>query len=107
MTYPANTRTINKAIAHLGMEIVRGSGYAYFVSKEGDQIGESVMVTYLCHQSVDSWVEDAMREKERHETAEEVLLGRAGAFRTKIGDQDWRSIYEHHGLTIQKRNNNE
>jgi hypothetical protein len=64
--YPANTRSINRAIAHLGLEIVRGYGYAYFVNKEGDQIGESVIVAYLSHQSVAAWVNDAMLELERH-----------------------------------------
>jgi lysophospholipid acyltransferase (LPLAT)-like uncharacterized protein len=64
--HSANTRTINRAIAHLGLEIVRGSGYAYFVNKEGDQIGESVMVTYLSHLSVAGWVNDAIAELERH-----------------------------------------
>ena len=54
---------INRAIQHLGMQIVgrRGAGYFYFVGTDSSigQIGESVMVCYLHQQSLTRWVEDA------------------------------------------------
>lgn len=53
---------INRAIKHLGLEIVheRGSGYSYFLNLEtGDQIGESVLVCYLYQLTLDRWVEEA------------------------------------------------
>jgi hypothetical protein len=35
-------------------------GYSYFTSTEtGNQVGESVCLCYLNHQSIDQWVEDA------------------------------------------------
>lgn len=58
---------INKAIAHLGLEIIRGEGYQYFLSlKTGDQIGESVYVCYLNHLTLKQWVEAAESEVKRH-----------------------------------------
>jgi hypothetical protein len=56
------TNKINKAIKHLGLEIVheRGSGYSYFLDLyTGNQVGESVMVCYLHQLSLDRWVEEA------------------------------------------------
>lgn len=56
------TAKINRAIRHLGLEIVheRGSGYSYFLdTTTGDQIGESVQVCYLHHLSLHQWVEEA------------------------------------------------
>ena len=60
---------INKAIRHLGIEIVgrRGAGYFYFVDLDEKigQVGNSVMVCYLNQQSLSRWVSDAeaaMRE---------------------------------------------
>ena len=54
---------INRAIQHLGMQIVgrRGDGYFYFVGTDPNvgQIGESVTVCYLHQQSLTRWVEDA------------------------------------------------
>lgn len=54
-------KVINKAIAHLGLEIVgNGDGYFYFVGLEwGNQIGESVMVCYLNHLTLEEWVKRA------------------------------------------------
>lgn len=56
------TSKINRAIKHLGLEIVhkRGSGYSYFLDlKSGNQIGESVIVCYLNQLPLSRWVEEA------------------------------------------------
>ena len=55
------TSRINRAIKHLGIEIVhkRGSGYSYFLDAHGNQVGESIMVCYLNQQTLARWVEDA------------------------------------------------
>jgi hypothetical protein len=51
------TKKINEAIAHLGIEIVRGEGYQYFLDlKTGYQVGESVMVCYLKHCTLEQWI---------------------------------------------------
>jgi len=52
---------INKAIKHLGLEIVgtRGDGYFYFLDFDGYQIGESVYVCYLSDLTLDRWVDEA------------------------------------------------
>lgn len=54
---------INKAIRHLGIEIVgnRGAGYFYFVdlANKIGQVGNSVMICYLHQQSLSRWVSDA------------------------------------------------
>jgi hypothetical protein len=57
-----NKRTIDAAIRHLGVEIQheRGSGYFYFTSIEtGASVGESVMVCYYDHLTIDQWVKEA------------------------------------------------
>lgn len=56
------TSRINKAIKHLGLEIIheRGSGYSYFLDlATRDQIGESVQVCYLHQLSLEEWVKEA------------------------------------------------
>lgn len=53
---------INRAIKHLGIEVEakRGDGYSYFLSlTTRDQIGESQMVCYLYHRTLDQWVKAA------------------------------------------------
>jgi hypothetical protein len=61
------TAKINRAIRHLGLEIVRGSGYAYFLSlATGHQIGGSVAVCYLCHLSLSQWVAEAEYAVQQH-----------------------------------------
>ena len=51
---------INKAIKHLGIEIVKGKGYQYFCDlKTGAQVGESVLVCYLNHCTLEEWVKEA------------------------------------------------
>lgn len=61
------TKKINAAIAHLGIEIVRGYGYQYFLDlKTGYQVGESVMVCYLYHCTLEEWVsyaENAVKQE--------------------------------------------
>jgi hypothetical protein len=55
------TAQINRAIRHTGLEIIheRGSGYSYFIDKQGSQIGCSVPVCYLRQFSIEQWVEEA------------------------------------------------
>lgn len=56
------TTKINKKIKKFNLEIVnnRGSGYSYFLDlTTGNQVGESVMVCYLKHLSLDEWVKQA------------------------------------------------
>jgi hypothetical protein len=53
---------INRAIQHLGVQIVgNGDGYFYFVdlAEKIGQVGNSVMVCYLNQQSLQRWVSDA------------------------------------------------
>jgi hypothetical protein len=62
MVHGMTTSKINRAIKHLGLEIVhkRGSGYSYFLDLEsGNQIGESVIVCYLNQLPLSRWVEEA------------------------------------------------
>jgi hypothetical protein len=57
------TAKINRAIKHLGLEIVhqRADGYSYFVEiGTGNSIGLSVMVCYLNQLSLEQWVEEAV-----------------------------------------------
>ena len=58
----ANSRSINRAIKHLGIEIVytRADGYFYFLDLEtGFQVGESVYVCYLNQLTLEQWVDAA------------------------------------------------
>ena len=52
---------INRAIRHLGIKIVSGEGYFYFVdlAEKIGQVGSSIMVCYLNQQSLQRWVEIA------------------------------------------------
>jgi len=51
---------INKAIKHTGLIINKGIGYQYFTdAKTDEQIGESVMVCYLNHYTIEQWIEEA------------------------------------------------
>jgi hypothetical protein len=54
-------KKINQAIKHLNLEIVgNGDGYFYFLDLTTTyQIGESVIVCYLNHLTLDRWVEEA------------------------------------------------
>ena len=57
-----STSRINRAIKHLGLEIIhqRGSGYSYFLDLQtGCQVGDSVPVCYLNQLSLQRWVEQA------------------------------------------------
>jgi len=54
------THRINRAIRHLGLEIVKGRGYQYFCDLEtGAQVGESVLVCYLNQCTLEEWIERA------------------------------------------------
>ena len=52
---------INKAIAHLGLEIQggNGSGCFYFTNADGALNADSVMVSAMTHLPVSSWVAEA------------------------------------------------
>jgi hypothetical protein len=56
-------RAINSAIKRAGLPVIienNRNGYSYFTSTEtGNQVGESVCLSYLNQQSIDEWVEDA------------------------------------------------
>jgi hypothetical protein len=69
---------INKAIRHLGIEIIgnKGDGYFYFVDLAGKigQIGQSVWVCYLNHQSLQRWVSDAEYAFREYEVEQAELL---------------------------------
>lgn len=57
---------INKAIKHLGLEIVghRGDGYFYFCDlQKGHQVGESVLVCYLNQLTLAQWIQEAEQAK--------------------------------------------
>lgn len=64
---------VNAAIRHLGLQLIRGTGYFYFLSLAGDQVGDSVMVYQLNHLTLQKWVElaeliyeDNTQEAEAH-----------------------------------------
>lgn len=64
---------VNAAIRHLGLQLIRGAGYFYFLSLAGDQVGDSVMVYRLNHLTLQKWVElaeliyeDNTQEAEAH-----------------------------------------
>jgi hypothetical protein len=62
------TSKINRAIKHLGLEIVhkRGSGYSYFLDlTTGDQLGDSVAVCYLNQLPLNRWVEEAEEARQQ------------------------------------------
>lgn len=70
---PATYRAaINRAIAHTGLRVFAASnggnslGYSYFKDKEGNQVGESVLVYRQAQLTIAQWVaeaEHAAREK--------------------------------------------
>jgi hypothetical protein len=52
--------SVNKAIAHLGVELVKGEGYFYFVTSDGVPVdGKSVYVYRLNHLPIDRWISAA------------------------------------------------
>jgi hypothetical protein len=62
MIHNVTTSKINRAIKHLGLEIIhkRGSGYSYFLDlTTGYQVGDSVAVCYLNQLPLNRWVEEA------------------------------------------------
>jgi len=70
---PARSITqVNRAIKHLGVEIIRGGGYFYFVSLDPSigQVGESRYTCYLKQATVARWISDAEAAvTEHHEQA--------------------------------------
>lgn len=68
---------INRAIRHLGIQIIgNGDGYFYFVdlaAKIG-QVGNSVMVCYLNQQSLQRWVSDAEAAVREYEEEHAQIL---------------------------------
>jgi hypothetical protein len=64
-----NKKIINKAIQYLDLEIQgnRQDGYYYFTDrKNGEQIGESVMVCYLNQLTLTDWIKEAMVARDYH-----------------------------------------
>jgi len=67
---PAQSVTqVNRAIKHLGVELVRGDGYFYFVSLNPDvgQVGDSVMLAHLNQAGLARWVSDAEYAVQQHQ----------------------------------------
>jgi len=67
---PAQSVTqVNRAIRHLGVELVRGEGYFYFVSLDPDvgPIGDSVMRAHLNQAGLARWVIDAEYAVQQHQ----------------------------------------
>ena len=58
-------KKINRAIKHLNLEIIgNGDAYFYFVDLTTTyQIGESVLVAYLKHLTLERWVEEAIEAR--------------------------------------------
>jgi hypothetical protein len=62
------TKRINKAIAGLELEIIRGKGYqSFYDTKTGDQVGGMVCVCYLNQLSLSKWVEEAEAARDSDE----------------------------------------
>jgi hypothetical protein len=67
------TRKINSALRRAGLNVEiqnNRDGYSYFVSTiNGCMVGESVMVCYLNHQTVEEWIIDARRAIQQEASA--------------------------------------
>jgi hypothetical protein len=57
---------VNRAIRFLGIEVVRGDGYFYFLSKDIGQVGDSVMVPYVNSMSLARWIQSAEAAIKEH-----------------------------------------
>ena len=67
---PAQSITqVNRAIRHLGVELVRGEGYFHFVSLHPDvgQIGEEIYRAHLNQTGLARWVSDAEYAVQQHQ----------------------------------------
>ena len=66
---------INKAIAHLGLEIQggNGSGCFYFTNAHGALNADSVMVSAMTHLPVSRWVAEAQSAVEQDRQNEKPL----------------------------------
>ena len=52
-------KTINKAIATYGVELVKGNGYFYFADTTSENVADSIPSVYSMHlrgMSLDQWV---------------------------------------------------
>ena len=60
---------VDRAIKHLGVEIIRARGYFYFVSLDPavGPVGDSVYMCYLNQQSLARWISDAKNAVKQHE----------------------------------------
>lgn len=67
------SKKINKAIAFLGLHVIRARAYSYFHDAEGNQIGESVWVYRLNHYAIEQWVEVARSRWEHHHATTTVF----------------------------------
>jgi hypothetical protein len=60
MTKQLQLRSVNKAIAKTGLELVKGNGYFYFIGEGTESLySASVMVCSLNEMSLERWVEEA------------------------------------------------
>jgi hypothetical protein len=68
---------INKAIAHLGLEIQggNGSGCFYFTNAHGALNADLVMVSAMTHLPVSRWVEEAQSALEQDRQNQKSLKG--------------------------------
>ena len=66
---------INKAIAHLGLEIQggNGSGCFYFTNAHGVLDADAVMVSAMTHLPVSRWVAEAKSALEQHRQNQKPL----------------------------------
>lgn len=66
---PRSIAQVDRAIKHLGLELVRGRGYFYFISMDPavGQVGESIMVCYLKQQTLARWISDAKNALRKNE----------------------------------------
>jgi hypothetical protein len=70
-TVPHNTKArsvtqVNRAIRYLGIEVIRGDGYFYFLSNDAEMIGCSVMVPYVNSMSLARWIQSAESAIKEH-----------------------------------------
>jgi hypothetical protein len=72
-------KSIDKAIAKFGMEIIaeRGAGYSYFLDlrngKKGYQVGQSVYVCYLNQMTLEEWVKTAEEARKDQDDKDEYI----------------------------------
>lgn len=59
---PASLKVINAAIAHTGLELIKGEGYHYFIGdgiEDANDWQSSVLVCHTNFQTLGTWIRDA------------------------------------------------